>query len=203
MPRLAIPAAPRVLALALALATGHAAFAAASPADEASPAGIRPLVGGMLTGTIGNFKTTVTNPDRSTAVGSLSGRYEAYAGAEFPVDPNGLALRLTVGYHVSPFKGASGEHLTSLPFEGTLWYPLNDQLRVFGGIRYAMHNRFSGPGKHTTDGINPTPAFTAGFGVRLMPHVEANLRYTYQRYEQPSGGDIEASFWGLGLTALY
>jgi len=203
MPRLAFPAAPRLLALALALPVAHAALAAASPADEASPAGIRPLVGAMLTGTVGNNKTTVTNPDASTATGSLSGRYEAYAGAEFPIDPNGLALRLTVGYHVSPFKGASSEHLTSLPFEGTLWYPLSDQLRVFAGVRYAMHNRFSGPGRRTTDNINATPGPVAGFGVRLMPHLELNMRYAYQRYEQANGGDLEASFWGLGLTALY
>jgi Outer membrane protein beta-barrel domain len=200
-----LPLSPvRVATLALALAACTPAFAAPAPADEASPAAIRPLVGGMLTGTIGADRIRVVNPDGVAVNGSLSGRYEAYAGAEFPLDPNGLAVRLTVGYHVTgPFEGDASEHLTSFPLEATLWYPLNEQLRVDAGIRYAMRNRFSGPGRRTADGINPTPALVAGVGVRLRPHVELDLRYVYQRYQQPTGGDLEASHWGVGLTALY
>jgi hypothetical protein len=29
------------------------------------------------------------------------------------------------------------------------------------------------------------------------------MRYVYERYEQASGGDLEASHWGAGLTAIY
>lgn len=196
--------AARAVALPFALAACGHAFAAAAPADEASPAAIRPLVGVMLTGTLGNDKTTVTNPDGIGATGSPSGRYEAFAGAEFPVDPNGLAVRLTVGYHVSgEFKGDGSEHMTSIPLEATLWYPLNEQLRVGAGVRYAMRSRFSGAGRHTSDSLNPTPALVAGLGYRFLPHLEVDARYAYQRYEQPTGGDVEASFWGVGLTALY
>lgn len=199
-----LPPAARAAALAFALAASAPAFAATAPADEASPAAIHPLVGAMLTGTIGNNKTDVANPDGILAHGSLSGRYEAFAGAEFPVDPNGLAVRLTVGYHVTAeFTGDGSEHVTSIPLEATLWYPLNEQLRVGAGVRYAMHTRFSGAGRRTGDGLNPTPALVAGIGYRLLPHLELDARYTYQRYEQPSGGDIEASFWGVGLTAIY
>ena len=196
-------------ALGAALACAAPAFAAPSPADgtspDAPPAGIRPLVGVLLTGTIGSNKVYVTNPDGSIAGGSLSGRYEAFAGAEFPVDPNGLALRLTAGLHASAnFSGSHGsEHATSIPLEATLWYPIDDKLRVGAGVRYAMHTRFSGAGNKTGDGLNPTPALVAGAGYRLLPHLLLDMRYVYQRYERASGDDLEASHWGLGLTAIY
>ena len=195
---------------ALVLAAGAApAFAAPSPAGgtgpEAAPASIRPAVGVLLTGTIGDGRKNFTNPDGSVVTGSLSGRYEAFAGAEFPVDPNGLALRLSAGIHVtSSFSGSSGsEHVTSLPIEATLWYPTSDTLRLGAGIRYAMHTRFSGAGDKTTNGLNPTPALVLGIGYRLMPHLLLDMRYVYERYEQAKAGDLEASHWGLGLTAIY
>jgi opacity protein-like surface antigen len=196
----------RALALAAGLASTAPAFGAASPADAPSPAAIQPLVGVMVTGTADVTKVQVTNPDRTTASGSLSGRYEAYAGAEFPLDPNGLTLRLTVGVHAtSSFARAGGgsEHATSLPLEATVWYPVGDKLRVGGGARYAMHTRFSGAGNRTSDGLNPTPAVVLGVGYRLMPHLLLDMRYVYERYEQASGGDLEASHWGAGLTAIY
>jgi len=74
---------------------------------------------------------------------------------------------------------------------------------IGGGIRYAMHSRFSGAGKHTSDGLNATPSLVAGVGYQLMPHLEFDARYVYERYEQPNGVDVEASHWGLGLTARY
>jgi opacity protein-like surface antigen len=196
----------RALVLAAGLASTAPAFGAASPADAPSPAAIQPLVGVMVTGTAGVNKVQVTNPDRTTASGSLSGRYEAYAGAEFPLDPNGLTLRLTAGVHAtSSFARAGGgsEHATSLPLEATVWYPVGDKLRVGGGARYAMHTRFSGAGNRTSDGLNPTPAVVLGVGYRLMPHLLLDMRYVYERYEQASGGDLEASHWGAGLTAIY
>jgi opacity protein-like surface antigen len=196
----------RALVLAAGLASTAPAFGAASPADAPSPAAIQPLVGVMVTGTAGVNKVQVTNPDRTTASGSLSGRYEAYAGAEFPLDPNGLTLRLTAGVHAtSSFARAGGgsEHATSLPLEATVWYPVGDKLRVGGGARYAMHTRFSGAGNKTSDGLNPTPAVVLGVGYRLMPHLLLDMRYVYERYEQASGGDLEASHWGAGLTAIY
>ena len=166
----------RGLALAIALAGAGTAFAAASPAEEASPQAaapaIRPLAGVMLTGTVSTNKVPVKNPDGSTAVGSLSGRYEAYAGAEFPL-------------------------------EATIWYPINDKLRLGAGARYAMHTRFSGAGDKTADGLNPTPGVVFGAGYRLMPHLLLDLRYVYERYEGPGGGEYEASHWGAGLTAIY
>lgn len=200
----------RAFALAVALAGASAAHAAPSPADgaspEARPAAIHPLVGVMLTGTAGTDKVALTNPDGSSAVGSLSGRYEAYAGAEFPLDPNGLTLRLTAGVHVSASfsnSGGGSEHATSVPLEATLWYPVNDKLRLGAGVRYAMHTRFSGAGDKTSDGLNATPAVVAGVGYRLMPHLMLDLRYVYERYEQGDGSDLEASHWGAGLTAIY
>jgi opacity protein-like surface antigen len=196
----------RALVLAAGLASTAPAFGAASPADAPSPAAIQPLVGVMVTGTADVNKVQVTNPDRTTASGSLSGRYEAYAGAEFPLDPNGLTLRLTAGVHAtSSFARAGGgsEHATSLPLEATVWYPVGDKLRVGGGARYAMHTRFSGAGNRTSDGLNPTPAVVLGVGYRLMPHLLLDMRYVYERYEQASGGDLEASHWGAGLTAIY
>ena len=213
-PRRAVPLAAarhrvRAIALVAALACAAPVFGAPSPADgaspDAAPAGIRPLVGILLTGTVSTDKVTVENPDGTASTGSLSGRYEVFAGAEFPVDPNGLTLRLTAGLHATAnFTGSRGnEHATSIPLEATLWYPINDALRLGGGVRYAMHTRFSGAGNKTSDGLNPTPALVVGIGYRLMPHVLLDMRYVYQRYEQAEGVDLEASHWGLGLTAIY
>ena len=196
------------LALVAALAGTPAAFAAASPADGTSPdapARIRPIVGVVLTGTIASNKSNVTNPDGSTATGSLSGRYEALAGAEFPIDPNGLTLRMTLGIHASAgFSSSAGsEHFTRFPFEATFWYPLSDQVRIGGGARYAFHPRFSGAGGNKSDGLNATPAPMIALDYRLMPHLWLDMRYVYERYEQPSGTDLEGSHWGVGLMATY
>ena len=212
MPLRPFPIARQRLVHAVALACALAAapsFAAPSPADDASPAAtpawIHPLAGVLLTGTEGDSTIAVTNPDGTFATGSLSGRYEALAGAEFPIDPNGLSLRLTAAVHVTAnFKGAGGnEHLSSFPVEATLWYPLSDQVRVGAGMRYALHSRFNGAGAKTSDKLNPAPGLVLGVGYRLLPHLLLDMRYVYQRYEQPSGVDLEASHWGLGLTALY
>ncbi len=201
--RRAVRAAAPGLALGLVLAVSAPAFAAASPPDGAGLAGIHPVVGVLLTGTASDGRITVTNPDGSGSTGSLGGRYEAFAGAEFPIDPNGLALRLTAGLHASAnFTGAS-EHATSIPLEATLWYPIDDTLRVGGGVRYPMHTRFDGAGHKTSDNLNPTPSVVFGVGYRLLPHVLLDLRYVYQRYEAANGDDLDASHWGVGLTALY
>ena len=198
------------LALAAALACAPAAFAATSPADgaspDATPAWIHPLAGVLFTGTVGQDKLTVTNPDSSTAEGSLGGRYEAFAGAEFPIDPNGLSLRLTAGIHTSAdFSSSSGksEHFTRYPLEATLWYPLNEKLRVGAGARYALRARFSGPGNKTSDGLSASPGLVFGVGYRIVPHLLLDARYVYERFEQSGGEDVEASHWGLGLTAIY
>ncbi len=196
-------------ALALAAAFAAPAGAAPAPADsaspEATPAWIHPLVGALFTGTISENKSTVTNPDASTASGSLSGRYEALAGAEFPVDPNGLTLRLTAGIHTSAaFTGSGGdEHFTRFPLEATLWYPLGDAARIGAGARYAMRARFTGAGQKTSDGISVTPGWLVGVDYRLLPHLWLDMRYVYERFERAKGGDLEASHWGVGLLAIY
>ena len=199
----------RTFAAAFALAFAASASAAPSPADTVTPAAatapIRAVAGVLFTGTAGTNDVAVTNPDGSTASGSLSGRYEAFAGAEFPLAPNGLALRLTAGIHSSAnFSGSGGsERMTSFPFEATIWYPVNDRMRIGAGARYAMRSRFSGAGGKTSDGLNPTPAVLFGVGYQLMPHLLLDMRYVYERYEQAAGNDLEASHWGVGLTAIY
>jgi len=197
-----------LLALAAAFAAAVPALAATSPADEAAPeaapARIRPLAGVLLTGTASKDDQAFKNPDGSTVTGNLGGRYEAFAGAEFPIDPNGLTLRLTAGIHVTGnMSGGGSEHFTRFPLEATLWYPLNDKLRIGGGARYSMRGRFSGAGGHTSDKLNAMPAFVMGVGYQLLPHLLLDGRYVYERYERYGGADVEASHWGLGLTAIY
>lgn len=196
-----------LLASAWALAAPLPAAAAASPAESASPESpppIRPLVGVLLTGTIEGNDTVVTNPDGSTAAGNLSGRYEAFAGAEFPLAPNGLTLRLTFGIHVAPMSSSSGsESFIRFPLEASVWYPLNDKLRVGGGARYAMRMRFNGAGDNTSNGLNATPGILFLADYRVLPHLSLDMRYVYERYENPAGNDVEASHWGFGATAIY
>ena len=199
-----------LLALAAAFAGAVAALAATSPADEATPeaapARIRPVAGALVTSTAGKSNGIFKNPDGSTVTGSLGGRYEAFAGAEFPIDPNGLALRLTAGLHVSATMTTSSggsERFTRIPLEATLWYPLNDKLRIGGGARYSLRARFSGAGGKTSDHLSPMPSLVLGVGYQLLPHLLLDGRYVYERFEQYGGADVEASHWGLGLTAIY
>jgi len=211
MTRLIVPTALRRPACALALAAACAApaLAAPSPADEAAPAAapsaIRPLAGVLITGTAGENDVSFRNPDGSTVTGNLGGRYEAFAGAQFPIDPNGLSLRLTAGIHVTGNMSGSGgsERLTRFPLEATLWYPLNDKLRVGGGVRYSMRARFSGAGGHTSNGLNAMPSLVLGVGYQLLPHLLLDGRYVYERFERYGSADVEASHWGLGLTGIY
>jgi opacity protein-like surface antigen len=192
--------------LLAALAAPCIAFADAAPADAATPAAeparIRPLAGALLTGTIASDKSTVTNPDGSTTTGSLGGRYEVLAGAEFPIDPNGLALRLTLGMHTVSMSGTS-ERFTRFPLEASLWYPLNDKLRVGTGARYAARMRFSGAGNNTTDGLNATPSLLLLADYRVLPHVSIDMRYVYERFERTKGSDADGSHWGVGTTLIY
>jgi hypothetical protein len=212
MPRLRHSSALRRPASCFALAAllSGAVQAATSPAEpatpEASPAQIRPVAGVLVTSTVSNSNATFKNPDGTTATGSLAGRYEVFAGAEFPVDPNGLAIRLTAGFHVSATLAASNgasERFTRIPFEATLWYPVNDKLHVGGGMRYSLHPRFSGPGGRTSDSLSATPSFLAGVEYQVLPHLRVDGRYVYERFEQYLGADVEGSHWGLGLTAIY
>lgn len=197
-------------ALALAAAFAAPAGAAPAPADsaspEATPARIHPLVGVEFTRTIRGSQVAVSNPDGSSATGSLSGRYEALVGAEFPVDPNGLAVRVTAGIHTSAAlaRSAGGtEHFTRFPLEATLWYPLSDAAHVGGGARYPLNSHFTGAGRNTHDGLTATPGWLVGLDYRLAPHVWLDMRYVYERYEQTSGNDMDASHWGVGLLAIY
>jgi len=196
-----------LLALAAALAGAAPAQAAPAPSEEATPeapARIRPLVGVLVTGTASTNESAFNNPDGTVVTGNLSGRYEGFAGAEFPVDPNGLTLRLTAGIHVTGnMSGGASEHFTRFPLEATLWYPVNGKLRIGGGARYSMRGRFSGHGGHTSDNLNATPAFVVGVGYELLPHLRLDGRFVYERYERYGGDDVEASHWGLGLTAVY
>jgi len=204
---------PRAAAVLLAVATALAPLAAradAAPADTASPDalhGVRPLVGALLTGTVTSANdTTVTNPDGSSAVGSLSGRVQAFAGAEFPVAANGLALRLTLGVQSTRLSSSSGagERFVRFPLEAVLKYPLNDRTRIGGGVRYAARIRFTGPGGNTSDGLAATPGVLFTLDYRLLPHLLLDARYVYERYERSSdGGSVEGSHFGIGATAIY
>ncbi len=205
-----LPACARAgLALLLALAAPVCAFADAAPADVATPAAeqahIRPLVGALITGTLSNGQTAFSNPDGSDATGNLGGRYEAFAGLEFPIDPNGLALRLTAGIHTTHVttNGSGNERFTRFPLEATLWYPLGDSLRVGAGARYAARIRFSGPGGNTSDHLTAAPGLLLGVGYKLLPHLWLDARYAYERFEQEKGSDVDGSHFGIGLTGLY
>jgi opacity protein-like surface antigen len=193
------------LALAAPLALPLSARADAAPAEPVTPA-VKIIVGALLTGTVtSDNASTVTNPDGSTASGNLAGRYELLAGAEFPLDPNGLAVRLTAGVHIGEMSASTGagERFVRFPLEATLWYPLNPRLHVGAGVRYAMRMRFTGPGRNTSDQLNATPSLLAGFEYQLLPNVALQARYVYERYEQASGVDLEGSHFGVGVTASY
>ena len=69
--------------------------------------------------------------------------------------------------------------------------------------RYAARLRFGGAGGGTSDQLNATPGVIGAVDYRLSPHLLADFRYVYERYEVSGSGDYEASHWGVGLTAMY
>jgi hypothetical protein len=212
----AFPSPVAAFALAAVLALPGLARADASPADASSPAApppttgwtafgpVRPVVGLLLTGTVGDNRATFSNPDGSSASGNPSRSAQAFAGAEFALAANGLRLRLSAGLQASTLSSPSGhERLTRVPLEATLLYPVGERLRVGGGLRYAARLRFSGAGGNTSDQLNAAPGVIGAIDYRLSPHLLADFRYVYERYELSGSHDYEASHWGIGLTAMY
>jgi len=202
------PCLSSALAAAALLAAPLAALADASPADASSPVtdnsppkGIHPVAGALLTGTIGGNDVFVTNPDGTSARGNLGTRYDLYAGAEFPLTAGGLRLRLTAGVHTGSF--GSGQRFTRFPLEASIMAPVTDDLRVGGGVRYPMRMRFSGAGNDTADGLTATPSVMALADYRLAAHLYLDLRYVVERYTRLTGGSVDASHWGLGVSSMY
>ncbi len=192
------------------IATARAAVdnapAATTPAsNSAAPGKIRPVVGALLTGSVGQDTAAAINPDGSSVTFDPGARYELFGGAEFPLAGNGLTLRLTLGVHTAQASNSSGgtERFTRFPLEATLLYPMNDSLRVGAGVRYPARLRFSGAGDDTADGISATPGVLVMADWFLAPHVALEGRYVVERYLLPGGGSITADHFGVGVAALY
>jgi len=145
---------PRFAALALpaltclcALAAPLAARADAAPAEASSPVSsapaIRPLAGVRYTiGEGESSKALLKNHDGTPrAEVDLAGIIDIYAGAEFPLAPNGLALQLTAGLHQST--SSNGISARQYPLEALLLYPASPTLRVGGGVRYTINTYVS------------------------------------------------------------
>ena len=185
----------------LARADAAPADASSPVTDNAPPKGIHPVVGALLTGTISNDDQPVTHSDGTSASGSLGGRYEVFAGAEFPLTAGGLRLRLTAGAHVGPLSGPNGstEHIVRFPLEASLMYPMNDDLRFGVGARYPARLRIGGGGSNLS--ATPSVMFLADY--RVAPHVTVDMRYVVERYSRLEGGSEDASHFGLGASAMY
>jgi len=196
------------LACLAALAAPAAALADASPADASSPVtdnappkGIHPVVGALVTGTFSAQDRPVTLADGSAAHGDLGGRYEVYAGAEFPLTAGGLRLRLTAGAHVGEISGPNGAtaHIVRFPLEASLMLPVGDTLRLGVGARYPARLRIAGGDSN----LSATPGVMFLADYRLAPHVSVDLRYVVERYTRAEGGSEDASHFGIGASAMY
>ena len=199
---LALAAASALLAApALARADASPADASSPVADNSPPKGVHPVVGALLTGTLGGDNVTVTNPDGTSPTGNLGTRYDVYAGAEFPLTAGGLRLRLTAGIHTGSF--GSDQHFTRFPLEASVMYPMTSDLRFGAGVRYPLRMRFSGAGGNTADGLTATPSVMVLADYRLVDHLYLDMRYVVERYTLPAGGSAEASHWGIGASAMY
>ena len=206
--RLISPMLSALVAATALLCTPLAVLADASPAESSSPVtdnsppkGIHPVVGALLTGTLGGNNVTVTNPDGSTPRGNLGARYDVFAGAEFPLTAGGLRLRLSAGIHTGSF--GSDQHFTRFPLEASVMYPMTSDLRFGAGVRYPLRMRFSGAGGNTADGLTATPSVMALADYKLAEHVYVDMRYVVERYTVPAGGSVDASHWGVGASAMY
>jgi hypothetical protein len=200
---LALPA----LACLCALATPLAARADAAPAEAAAPAAeepaFRPLVG--LRYTIGQgegSKAVLRNPDGTVAAQvDLAGVLDLYAGAEFPVAPNGLTIQLTAGVHQST--SSNGVSARRFPLEALLLYPVSPRLRLGGGVRYPAHLRFSGAGE-ASDNLTSTPSIVGMVQVKVGEHFAVDFRYVKEQYQHDGdAGRLDASHFDAGVSAIY
>jgi len=205
-PRFAALALPSLIGL-LALAAPLAAHADAAPAEASAPdssgPALRPLVGVLFT--IGQGEgSKVGVPDANgdmTARVDLAGIVDVYAGAEFPLAPNGLALQLTAGVHQT--SSSNGVSARRFPLEALLLYPVSPSLRVGGGVRYPAHLRFSG-GAESSAGLSSTPSIVGLVEVKMSQHLALDFRYVKEQYQRAeSAGRFDASHFDAGVQAIY
>jgi hypothetical protein len=204
--RFAALALPALICLG-ALAVPFAARADAAPAEAASPAAplppIRPLAGVLYTvGQNQDAKATLTDPSgKVTANVDLTGIIDIYAGAEFPLAPNGLALQLTVGVHEST--SDNGVSARRYPLEALLLYPVSPSVRIGGGVRYPAHLRFIGAGD-SRSGLTATPSVLGLVEIKMSQHFAVDLRYVKEQYqEDSSAARLDASHFDAGVQAIY
>jgi hypothetical protein len=192
------PALPALLCLA-ALAAPLSARA-----DESEGPRIRALAGVLVTAGEGS-KLFIAHPDGAGSEVDLGGVLDLYAGAEFPLAPNGLALQLTAGVHQSA--SSNGESARRYPLEAILMYPMSNNVRLGGGIRYPAHLTFSGPvssGSGGAAGVSSTPGFLGTIEIRLTEHLALDFRYVEEQYEYTtSKGSLNASHFGAGVSAMF
>jgi hypothetical protein len=211
--RFAALALPTLICLG-ALAAPLAAHADASPAEPATPAppapaapaaaayepAFRPIAGVLYTiGQGETAKASVVAADGTTGHVDLAGILDVYAGGEFPLAPNGLALQLTIGWHQSSSSNGISAH--RIPLEAILMYPLSPVVRLGGGIRYPAHLRFS---DGAAPGLTSTPGFLGVLEIKLAQHFALDLRYVEEQYQLPtSSSRLDASHFGAGISAIY
>ena len=205
-PRCAALALPALICLG-ALAAPLVARADAAPAEAASPAAalppIRPLAGVLYTvGEGEGSKAVLLNPDGTEkARVDLAGVIDLFAGADFPVAPNGLAIRLTAGVHQS--SSSNGVSARRFPLEALLMYPTSPTVTLGGGVRYPVHLRFNGAGDATA-GLTSTPGWVGMIEVKLGEHLAADFRYVKEQYQMSgSATRLDASHFDAGVVAIY
>ena len=205
-PRCAALALPALICLG-ALAAPADARADAAPAEAASPAApvpaFRPLAGVLYTiGEGDSSKAVLLTPDgQEKAQVDLAGIVDIFAGADFPVAPNGLALRLTAGVHQS--SSSNGVSARRFPLEALLMYPASPTVSIGGGVRYPAHLHFSGAGD-ATSGLTSTPAWLGLVEVKFGEHLAADFRYVKEQYQiSGSAGRLDASHFDAGVVAIY
>jgi hypothetical protein len=194
----------RTASLALPALACLAALATSTPAlaDEAQAPKIRPLAGILFTASEGD-KLPVPNADGNEAQVDLGGVLDLYAGAEFPLAPNGLALQLTAGVHQS--SSSNGVSARRYPLEAILLYPVSGGVRLGAGIRYPARLTFSGAANSNPDAITASPGFLGAVEIRLSEHLALNLRYVEEQYEftYPATGAYNASHFDAGISAFW
>jgi hypothetical protein len=191
----------RTASLAMPALVCLAALAAPSAqAEDWQPPAIRPLVGALLTVGEGT-KLAVTNSEGAPAQVDLGSLLDVYAGAEFPLAPNGLALQLTAGAHQTTSSG--GVSARRYPLEAILMYPVSGNVRLGGGIRYPLHLTFSGASTTNPPAISATPGFFGTVEIRLGEHLALNLRFVEEQYEYSTKGSFNASHFGAGISAFW
>jgi hypothetical protein len=165
-------------------------IALAMPASVlAEDSGFRPFVSaGMTFG--GDTIATATYTDGSTDSIKGGELFQVGGGVQMSLPGSGMLLSFGIHYHADIANASNGKlEFTRIPFEGILYYPLNDKWILGGGFRYTVSPKAT---SRVDGGNNEEVTFKDSTGAlieiayAMNPKAWLSLRFVSEEYKVES-----------------